>query len=219
MADDKRITEHKSLGLNYMLMNSSELSTEDMRRQWKNFYREHDIAADIDEIFIPQKPTEGNYGLIIIPEGMTYESALSISKKYFLVLVVVDKKYEAFFTDPDFFHDTRTSAKSYAAWVRWGKIPDAKNLGLSAENADTEMENGMTLIERMLFGLKYFLETGIHPDSGGYGTLCSGSSFEKDGKKQVPYVRYVSMTKRIYINSCPRVQRTPNFAVREIILF
>jgi hypothetical protein len=71
----------------------------------------------------------------------------------------------------------RTTDKNYAIWVRDDVEPDFETLGQSTLEADPNGKKGITLIERTIFEIKYFAETGKHLDVKGGSTLCSGSRF------------------------------------------
>ncbi len=80
--------------------------------------------------------------------------------------------------------DQRHSSRGpYAIWVRDSEDLDRDLIGLSA---DTILERGLktlTLLERQLYELVYFRETGQHLDKRTW-TLCSGS---RDSGGDVPY--------------------------------
>ncbi len=58
--------------------------------------------------------------------------------------------------------------------------PDQEFLGKSTKEADPEMKTGITLLERIIFEIKYFIETGNHLDIKGL-TFCSGSRYSDGG--------------------------------------
>jgi hypothetical protein len=63
----------------------------------------------------------------------------------------------------------------YAVWIRDGVEADKETQGLSANNlAKKKNVKGITLLERLLFELKYFSETKKSLDLESI-TLCSGS--------------------------------------------
>lgn len=138
----------------------------ELREEWQKFYQSaFGIEIDFTGVAVPEKP-EGNYRLLIIAKGLT-----------------PNKVYDAW-TFPKWRYDNdldkavptnkRTATESYAIWVLAGDEPDAEFLGKSTNDADPNMEIGMTLLERMIFESKYFAETGKHLDVKGV-TFCSGS--------------------------------------------
>jgi hypothetical protein len=68
---------------------------------------------------------------------------------------------------------------TYPILVNYEAEPDKVYKNMSAEMLWDKKVFGITLLERMVFGLKYHLETGHHLDID-YWTLCSGSCW-KDG--------------------------------------
>ncbi len=138
----------------------------EIREEWQKFYQsEFGMEVDLSGVQVPEKP-EGNYRLLFIAKGLTPNKVFDSWKfpkwRYNddLDKVVPSNK--------------RTTAESYAIWVLAGDEPDAEFLGKSTNQADPSMEIGMTLVERMIFESKYFLETGKHLDKKGV-TFCSGS--------------------------------------------
>lgn len=84
--------------------------------------------------------------------------------------------------------------------VRFNKTieADPELAGKSAEDLKTENISGITLLERLLLGLGYFLAIGEHLDVENI-TLCSGSRFS-DG--DVPYVDWDADGRGLYVGWC-----------------
>jgi hypothetical protein len=140
----------------------------EIREEWQKFYQsELGIEVDLSAVQVPEKPAEGNYRLLFIAKGLTPNKVYDSWK--------FPKKWR-YNDDLDKAVPTnkRTTTESYAIWVLAGDEPDAEFLGKSTKTADPSMEIGMTLLERMIFESKYFLETGKHLDVKGV-TFCSGS--------------------------------------------
>ncbi len=138
----------------------------EIREEWQKFYQsEFGMKVDLSGVQVPEKP-EGNYRLLFIAKGLTLNKVYDSWK--FPKYRYNDDLDKAVPTNK------RTATESYAIWVLAGVEPDAEFLGKSTKTADPSMEIGMTLLERMIFESKYFLETGKHLDVKGV-TFCSGS--------------------------------------------
>jgi len=149
---------------------------------WVNFYQKHfNITPDFSGLKIPQKPTEGNWRLLVILQGLTKNQVYDVCAKQFSCwrytedLDMVVSKNER---DP--------KNGTYAIWVRDTVEADEVHKNKSAnmiKDADLATE---TLLERMIHELVYFSETGEHLDVNNV-TLCSGSRYS-DG--DVPGARW-----------------------------
>ena len=153
-----------------------------IRQDWQNFYLDNfSWAVDFSQVIIPIKPTKGDYRLIFIAvvEGMMLNMVLKRSSVLFKIRacdnrgLYFSKKIKDL--DSVVVRNTRTASDHYAIWVRNSIAPDQEFLGKWSEEVDSSMKIGITLLERLIFGIKYFLETGSHLDPK-YVTLCSGSS-------------------------------------------
>ncbi len=72
----------------------------------------------------------------------------------------------------------RDTDDHYAVWVHDSLEPDIEYLGKAVCLVDTYMKIGITVLERIIFEIKYFSETGNHLDIK-KATLCSGSRNSK----------------------------------------
>lgn len=137
--------------------------------EWEPFYLQHfGITVDFSEVKIPEAPIEGSWRLVFVPQGLTLNATVVAMRKHFKVWTYNED------LDGNVPINTRTSATAYAVWVRVGDEPDAEFLGKSTRAADMEGKIGITLLERLLLGLKHFTETGKHLDIKGV-TFCTGS--------------------------------------------
>jgi hypothetical protein len=143
---------------------------------WRKFYKDHfGLDVDFSKIGIPQRP-KGNYRLLFIAKGMTMNITFTGCKKLFYTWQYVDD------LDKAITRNARTASENYAVWVLDEVRPDKAYRGKSTKQADPDMEFGITLLERLLFEIKYFSETGKHLDTKGV-TFCSGS---RDSGSGVP---------------------------------
>lgn len=141
----------------------------EIRQGWQVFYKTHfEWDVDFSLVVIPPKPTEGKWRLLFVPKGMTLNFAFKICEKLFKSWKYYDD------LDKKVTKNIRNTDNHYAVWVVDGVEPDQEFLGQSTRQADPDMLIGITLLERILFEIKYFSEIGSHLDVKGL-TFCSGS--------------------------------------------
>ena len=142
----------------------------DIRAEWEKFYLDHwRLAVDFSDVHIPEKPVEGSWQLIFVAQGLTLNATLAVMRKVFSK---VSTNVEDL--DGNVPTNTRTSTRSYAVWVLDGVEPDEKYLGKSTRDADMEGSIGITFLERLVSGVKLFVEKKQHLDVKGV-TLCTSS--------------------------------------------
>lgn len=176
----------------------------ELREEWQKFYQSaFGIEVDLTGVVIPERP-EGNYRLLFIAKSLT-------PNKVFDAWNFPKWRYN---DDLDRAVPTnkRTATESYAIWVLAGDEPDAEFLGKTTNQADPSMEIGMTLLERMIFESKYFLETGKHPDEKGV-TFCSGS---RHSGGRVPGV-YLGALGEVYVRWCHLDDSSSECGVRRAV--
>lgn len=141
---------------------------------WQKFYKEHfELDVDFSKVGIPQRP-KGNYRLLFIAKGMTMNTAFAKCKKLFATWQYADD------LDATITQNIRTASENYAVWVLDEVEPEKAYRGKSTRQADPDMKLGITVLERIIFELKYFSETGKHLDIKGV-TFCSGSRYAGGG--------------------------------------
>lgn len=154
----------------------------DQVKQWECFYREvFGIIADFSQVKLPPRK-EGFERLIVVAKGMTLNGIYETCVKRFKCWCYYDN-LDASVTEND--RDPNRDG-TYAIWVRDVVEADKGLKNLSANDLKRQETKGVTLTERMLHELKYFLETGKHLDIENV-TLCSGSR-RSDGR--VPGARW-----------------------------
>ncbi len=137
---------------------------------WRNFYRHLGIKTDFLNLQIPKKQ-EGFDRLIIMAQGVTPQRAYDQCKELFPCWKRTGKNLDEVI---DFSFQTRSAKNGpYAIWVRNRVEADKELQGLSANNLKCQ---GITLEERLIYGLKFFKERNKHLDIQNV-TLCSGSRF------------------------------------------
>lgn len=149
-----------------------------VREEWQNFYKEKfNWTVDFSTVIIPAMPTDGKWRLLFIPKGMMMNLAFKIASGLFPSWRYSDD------LDAVITKNIRNTENHYAIWVRDGVEPDQEFLGKSTRQVDLDMKIGITLLERIIFEVKYFTETGNHLDIKGL-TYCSGS---RDANGNVPH--------------------------------
>ncbi len=179
----------------------------EVRIEWQEFYKKYfGVIVDFSGVIIPPKPT-GQYRLIFISLGLLLNATTVAMRKLFKVWVCNDD------LDASVTVNTRTSVKSYAVWVRIGVEPDEKYLGKSTRDADTEGKIGVTLLERLVFEVKYFVETGLHLDIKGV-TICTGS---RDSRGSVPLVYFYPTGGAVEVYWCAVARSHPTIGLRQAV--
>ncbi len=141
----------------------------DTREEWQEFYKiKFGWDVDFSRVIIPTMPIEGKWRLLILPRRMGLDLAFEACTKLFKTCRYNDN------LDGAVTENIRTTSDHYAVWVRDEIEPDKEFLGKSTRQADPDMKIGVTLLERIIFEIKYFTETGKHLDVKGL-TFCSGS--------------------------------------------
>ncbi len=148
------------------------------REEWVKFYKTHfNWDVDFSGVIIPPMPTDGKkWRLLFLAKGMILNLAFQICEKLF-----PSWKYYGDL-NKEISKNIRDTSSHYAVWVRDEIEPDTEFLGKSTREADPNMKIGITNLERIIFEIKYFSETGKHLDVKGI-TFCSAS---RDADGDVP---------------------------------
>ena len=159
-----------------------------IREEWQEFYRKYfRMTVDFSEVAIPEDPN-GFERVIFIPKGLTYASIVKVLKKKFKVYLYTEK------LDKDIKDDVRTSGHAYAVRFRERVEADEEWESTSANQLKEKSVNSITLMERLVYELKYYDETDEHLDIQNV-TLCAGSR-RSDG--DVPNVYWHGDKLRVY---------------------
>lgn len=164
----------------------------DQVKQWEIFYREvFDITDDFSQVKLPERK-EGFNRLIIVTKGLTMNRVYDACAKRFTCWRYSDD------LDASVIENDRDANRNgtYAIWVRDVVEADENLKNLSSNNIKKQKIKGVTLMERMLHELKYFLETGKHLDFDNI-TLCTGSRYSDGG---VPNVYWYRDERRLYVS-------------------
>ena len=135
---------------------------------WQKFYLDvFGLTVDLSQVRIPVQQ-KGFIRLIFVAQGLTLNGVYDACAKRFSCWRYNDD-LDAAVTEND-----RTPTEHYAIWVRDTIEADQKLQNLSANDLKEKQCVTMTLLERMLFELKFFLEAGKHLDIQNV-SLCAGS--------------------------------------------
>ena len=152
-------------------------------RDWERFYKKHfNLAVDLSRVIIPKMPKEeGMWRLLFIAEGLTNNKVFDACKRKFPCY-----KYTEDLDARVPKNDRDPKNGTYAIWVRNTVEADEIYKSKSANNLANENIKGITLLERDVYELKYFIETGEHLDINRW-TFCLGS---RDSDGHLPIVRW-----------------------------
>lgn len=144
---------------------------QEMLADWASFYKEvFGLNLDFSGITIPERK-QGFDRLLVIAQGMTPQRLFDKCKELFPSWKYTDRNLD------EVIKSDRTSQNGhYAIWVRDRQEADEENKNLSADQLKEQGIIGITLLERMIYELKYWDETGEHLDVQNL-TLCPGSRF------------------------------------------
>ncbi len=185
------------------------LNESEIKNDWSEFYKKNfDIEINLSALSIPA-PKEGFIRCLIVIPGVNLGMVLMKIKSF---MGVVSKKYDHYLDD-FIIHNDRDAepGNPYAIWVRDAVEADEEHTAMSYNDVQEEKISGETFLERLLHGLKYFLETGEHLDCEG-ATLCSGSRSEND----VPTVKFEKSINKLDIYGYYLKDGFGDMSIREI---
>jgi hypothetical protein len=164
------------------------VSDADILADWTKFYRDYlDLKVDLSGIKIPAYKN-GLDRMIAVAKELI---ALTNGKPYAFIIEAMKKRFPVwtYFDDLDkmiVINDRWPDKISYAVSFRDRVEADEELKNLSANDLAKENISGITCLERLLYELKYFAETGNYLDIRNV-TLCSGSRYSDGG---VPHVNF-----------------------------
>lgn len=159
-------------------------------QEWKAFYKIHfNLDLNLSGVDIP--PYREAYDrIIIIAGGITYEEIILAMRQEFEVLFA--NKYLPKYFDIH-IKSNRNNEETYAIRVKEnndsGEI-QRTSTGVekfSVDSIKVLIINNITLMERLIYELKYFDETMNHLDIETF-TVCAGSFFDRDSPELSPAV-------------------------------
>lgn len=158
---------------------------------WTLFYKKHfGLDLNMQRIRISEHQLDFDR-LLVVAKGLTLNKVYEECAKQFPCWRHENDLDKAVPTN-----DRDPKNGSYAVWVRDRVEADEENKSLSANQLKERGTQGITLLERMIYELKYFDETGKHLDETNV-TLCTGSR-HSDG--YVPCVDWHSGRRKVYVN-------------------
>lgn len=149
---------------------------------WKDFYKKFfGVDLDLSRVRAPRAPVDwpGFDRLIVIAQGLATSRAYDVCAEHFECWYGATAVSRAI---P--LNDDRKPDQAYAIWVRNRVEADMELNNLSVAQLRAQGIAGITLLERMLYELKYWAETGKHLDVQAW-TLCSGSCDADGGVPRV----------------------------------
>jgi len=134
---------------------------------WQSFWLKFGVKADLSAVKISKYSPEFSR-ILIIPQGLTLNQTIRFCRDRFPV--------SNFWNDLDkaIVQNDRLPTQTYAVCLRDRREADKELRNLSAIALVEKKIVGITLLERLVYELKYFDETGCHLDGEGC-TLCIGS--------------------------------------------
>ncbi len=144
------------------------------------------FGLEIDTTTVPiPEPVAGLDRLIVVPKGLTLNQIIEVCCARFENIYLAYNDL-----DKSVAKNDRINNETYAIWVRDRVEADEELNNLSAEDLAKQKIPSLTLMERLLYGLKYHEEMGNHLDVEGV-TLCQGSRY-LDGNTPCVYSRHKS---------------------------
>ncbi len=141
---------------------------------WQKFYFEFfGIKTNFEKIKIPVVMT-GFDRLIVVAQGLPLNEVYGKCTERFQCSCYKDDLNKTIIRN-----DRNPDKGPYAVWVRDRVEADEEVINFSADDLKKEKIHGITLLERLLYELKYWKDIGEHLDKEGT-TLCAGSR-DSDG--------------------------------------
>lgn len=167
--------------------NKKENSLEQIKQEWQAFYRKvFGIEVDFSQVEIPEH--EKDFVLpILMAKGLTSQQIIEKWREYCPVADTISGAMTGDF-EGKIVSERSCTQDSYAVLVQdLAEVKDGELKNFSAEDVWAESLATTTLKERLVYGLRYFLETGKHLDQESV-TICAGSRLP-NGK--VPTVSFL----------------------------
>lgn len=215
----KRIQETNSKPESEPESSDSSKDYQKERKYFENFYKDHfNEKIDLSNVKIPNLPKKKDHRdhrLIFIKKGLTIEGAFNRCKELFNAW-----KYTNDSLDTNITENKRNTSKHYAIWVKTGVEPDTEYLGKPTKDSDPDMKIGITLLERLILEIIYFLENKDKPENNQKHldimgvTFCSGS---RDALAHVPGVDWRSDNSRLEVYRCNIADSHPRYGLRSAV--
>lgn len=139
-----------------------------LQEEWQEFYRKYfRLSVDFSAVQIPEDKEDFSR-VLFIQEGLTIGQVIKGMMKHFPVWTYTED------LDQDLTENDRNTKTSYAIRVRDRVEADQELQNLSAKDLQKQEIKTLTLLERLVYELKYYSETNEHLDVDNI-TLCAGS--------------------------------------------
>jgi hypothetical protein len=149
--------------------------------EWQNFYRDlFRLELAFDDIAVPEHQ-HGVDRLLVIAQGLTLEEVFRKCSELFAC-----EKFAKNLDRSISVNERSPKNRPYAIWVRDRVEADEEFRNMSAMDLKAAYIPAITLLERLIFELRYWGETHTHLDILDT-TLCAGS---RDLAGRVPTVRW-----------------------------
>lgn len=161
---------------------------------WRAMYKEL-FGYDTPEVVpIPTRNVMNGLSLIVVAEGCSVRPVFTLCQKYFPCTVRERGGQDGLGTACSI--NNRSADKTYAVWIRNRMEADGEFKYKSANELRDSGHDGITLLERLLYELKFFRESGEHLDFA-TGTLCTGTVTMFGGTAYIPVVAWESGSLKI----------------------
>jgi len=175
--------------LELFLQRKNPFAITDIRQEWTEFYRRYfRLSVDFTDVNILDDPG-GFERIIFIPHGLAMTSVIKAMKKHFKVYTYTNN------LDKDVNNNVRSTQQSYTIRFRERVEADQELKNTSANKLKEDGVNTITLLERLVYELKYFSETGQHLDVDNV-TLCAGS---RNSVGDVPRVYWHAGVSKLHV--------------------
>lgn len=186
---------------------TASMNLDSQLKRWQDLYKDlFGIRIDFEPIKIPEQK-KGFNRLIVVPKGITMNKVVEVCRKKFDMHLVTED------LDKEVTRNDRVPTQTYAIWVQDNIEVDPEFHDKSANQLKEENHQGITLLERLLYELVYFTETGKHLDVKKV-TLCAGSRRSGGG---VPGVSWSPDYRKVYVGCCRPGGRDPDLRSRAVV--
>jgi len=168
------------------------LGREALLNEWRDFYQRYfGINADLSKIKFPKTKKDFNRP-IVVAKDLTPYLALKVCEKYFPCKdpreICKELSLREDLGKKVTGHNARKPNQDYAIWIRSRTEADEELANLSAKYLEENGIQGITLLERLIFEIKHYDETGQHLDIHNW-TLCTGSRYSDSGVPKVSWFK------------------------------
>lgn len=176
--------------------------------QWQALYREMGIAADFSGLKIPAK--RRGFDRLLVVSQVKIQQVYDFSTRLFRCWKWTKEDLDQ--ATPENDRDPNRDG-TYAIWLRERVEADEEWKNKSADQLRERGVPGITLLERLLYELKYFGETGRHLDVKNV-TLCTGS---RDRGGSVPSVCFRRFGGGVGVDWCNPGDAGDDLRSREVV--